>query len=65
MCILLPISDQVAECNSLRVPKIRSIFGVVGMLKLLAGEISEILSNNLSICECFHLHLNQELNFLI
>jgi len=42
----LPVSDQVAECNSLRVPKIRSIFGVVGMLKLLAGEISEILSNN-------------------
>lgn len=30
-------SDQVAESNSLRVPKIRSIFGVVGMLKLLAG----------------------------
>lgn len=33
----LLFSDQVAECNSLRVPKIRSIFGVVGVLKLLAG----------------------------
>lgn len=36
------VSDQVAECNSLRVPKIRSIFGVVGMLKLLAGHISKL-----------------------
>lgn len=30
--------DGVPECSSLRVPKIRSIFGVVGMLKLVAGK---------------------------
>ena len=33
------VSDQVSECKSLRVPKIHSISGVVGMLKLLAGSI--------------------------
>lgn len=40
--LLSLFSDQVAECNSLRVPKIRSIFGVVGMLKLLAGYYYKI-----------------------
>ncbi|XP_050226758.1 phosphoinositide phosphatase SAC7-like [Mercurialis annua] len=30
--------DGVPECNSLRVPKIRTIFGVVGMLRLVAGS---------------------------
>lgn len=48
---LFPLSDQVAECNSLRVPKIRSIFGVVGMLKLLAG-LSTWFSD-----QFLHLHL--------
>lgn len=28
---------EVPECSILRVPKIRTIFGVVGVLKLLAG----------------------------
>lgn len=28
---------EVPECSTLRVPKIRTIFGVVGVLKLLAG----------------------------
>jgi hypothetical protein len=36
---LLP-SDELPECNSVRVPKIQTIFGVVGMLKLLAGKTS-------------------------
>ncbi|KAL2522045.1 Phosphoinositide phosphatase SAC7 [Forsythia ovata] len=30
--------DEIPHCSSLRVPKIRTIFGVVGMLKLLAGS---------------------------
>ncbi|PON94379.1 Phosphoinositide phosphatase [Trema orientale] len=30
--------DELPESNSLRVPKIQTIFGVVGMLKLLAGS---------------------------
>ena len=29
--------DNVPECSSIRVPKIQTIFGVVGMLKLVAG----------------------------
>ncbi|CAA3005537.1 phosphoinositide phosphatase SAC6-like [Olea europaea subsp. europaea] len=32
------IIDEIPHCSSLRVPKIRTIFGVVGMLKLLAGS---------------------------
>ncbi|KAG6646248.1 phosphoinositide phosphatase SAC6 [Carya illinoinensis] len=30
--------DELPECNSVRVPRILTIFGVVGMLKLLAGS---------------------------
>lgn len=30
--------DDVPHCSTLRVPKIRTIFGVIGMLKLLAGS---------------------------
>jgi hypothetical protein len=30
--------DEVPECSSIRVPKIRIIFGVIGMLKLVAGK---------------------------
>jgi hypothetical protein len=30
--------DELPECSTVRVPKIRTIFGVVGMLKLLAGS---------------------------
>ncbi|KAJ8771100.1 hypothetical protein K2173_023425 [Erythroxylum novogranatense] len=32
------VIDGVPECNALRVPKIQTIFGVVGMLKLVAGS---------------------------
>ena len=35
--------DELPDCSTVRVPKIRTIFGVVGMLKLLAGK--NILSN--------------------
>ncbi|GLU19673.1 hypothetical protein SLE2022_359090 [Rubroshorea leprosula] len=34
----MKLIDEVPECSSIRVPKIRTIFGVVGMLKLLAGS---------------------------
>ncbi|KAK3005919.1 hypothetical protein RJ639_017792 [Escallonia herrerae] len=34
----LNLIDEIPHCTSLRVPKIRTIFGVVGMLKLLAGS---------------------------
>ncbi|KAF2291694.1 hypothetical protein GH714_028211 [Hevea brasiliensis] len=36
--------DGVPECSSLRVPKIRTIFGVVGMLKLVAGSYLIVIS---------------------
>lgn len=40
LIILFPYcSDEIPHCSSLRVPKIRTIFGVVGMLKLLAGQL--------------------------
>lgn len=37
-CVAL--TDELPECSTLRVPKIYTIFGVVGMLKLLAGQQS-------------------------
>ncbi|CAH2043013.1 unnamed protein product [Thlaspi arvense] len=47
---LFPLfSDHVAECNSLRVPKIRSIFGVVGTLKLLAGSYLVVVTESESV----------------
>ncbi|XP_042039090.1 phosphoinositide phosphatase SAC6-like isoform X2 [Salvia splendens] len=30
--------DEIPQCNTVRVPKIQTIYGVVGMLKLLAGS---------------------------
>lgn len=30
--------DEIPKHNALRVPKIQTIYGVVGMLKLLAGK---------------------------
>ncbi|KAK6258101.1 hypothetical protein SCA6_012575 [Theobroma cacao] len=34
----IKLIDGVPECSSVRVPKIQTIFGVVGMLKLVAGS---------------------------
>lgn len=34
----MSLIDEIPECTSVRVPKIQPIFGVVGVLKLLAGE---------------------------
>ncbi|KAI3462314.1 hypothetical protein Pfo_018977 [Paulownia fortunei] len=35
----MSLIDDIPQCNSLRVPKIQTIYGVVGMLKLLAGKL--------------------------
>ncbi|CDP01801.1 unnamed protein product [Coffea canephora] len=34
----IKLIDDIPQCTSLRVPKIQTIFGVVGLLKLLAGR---------------------------
>ncbi|KAK9038161.1 hypothetical protein V6N11_023047 [Hibiscus sabdariffa] len=34
----IKLVDAIPECSSVRVPKIQTIFGVVGMLKLVAGS---------------------------
>ncbi|XP_027076627.1 phosphoinositide phosphatase SAC7-like [Coffea eugenioides] len=34
----IKLIDDIPQCTSLRVPKIQTIFGVVGLLKLLAGS---------------------------
>ncbi|PHT55078.1 Phosphoinositide phosphatase SAC7 [Capsicum baccatum] len=36
----MKLIDEIPHCSSLRVPKIRAIFGVIGILKLLAGKES-------------------------
>ncbi|XP_051117496.1 phosphoinositide phosphatase SAC6 [Andrographis paniculata] len=45
--------DEIPLCNSLRVPKIRTIYGVVGMLKLLAGSYFIVITES----ECVGSHL--------
>ncbi|KAA8547585.1 hypothetical protein F0562_004014 [Nyssa sinensis] len=45
--------DDIPQCSSLRVPKIRTIFGVVGMLKLLAGSYLLVITER----ECFGSYL--------
>ncbi|OMO83409.1 hypothetical protein COLO4_22544 [Corchorus olitorius] len=34
----MKLVDEIPECSSIRVPKIQTIFGIVGMLKLVAGS---------------------------
>ncbi|CAK7355540.1 unnamed protein product [Dovyalis caffra] len=41
MCLI----DEVPECSSIRVPKIRTIFGVIGMLKLVAGSYLIVITD--------------------
>ncbi|XVF62285.1 hypothetical protein PTKIN_Ptkin08bG0205200 [Pterospermum kingtungense] len=41
----LKLIDNVPECSSLRVPKIQTIFGVVGMLKLVAGSYLIVITD--------------------
>lgn len=43
VCVCVWVSnsaEKLPESSSVRVPKIRTIFGVVGVLKLLAGDIA-------------------------
>lgn len=40
----MKLIDVVPECSSLRVPKIKTIFGVAGMLKLVAGSYLIVIS---------------------
>lgn len=37
--LLFCFTDDIPQCSSLRVPKIQTIYGVIGMLKLLAGKL--------------------------
>ena len=36
--LLFAAPDELPQSSSIRVPKIRTIFGVIGLLKLLAGD---------------------------
>jgi hypothetical protein len=40
------ITDEVPHCNSARVPKIQTVFGIVGMLKLLAGSYLLVITES-------------------
>ncbi|KAH0902894.1 hypothetical protein HID58_042397 [Brassica napus] len=50
----MKLIDQVSECKSLRVPKIHSISGVVGMLKLLAGSYLVVVTESERVLPCDH-----------
>uniref|UniRef100_A0A6N2LYW2 SAC domain-containing protein n=1 Tax=Salix viminalis TaxID=40686 RepID=A0A6N2LYW2_SALVM len=41
----MSLIDEVPECSSIRVPKIRIIFGVIGMLKLVAGSYLIVITD--------------------
>ncbi|KAG8660087.1 phosphoinositide phosphatase SAC6 isoform X1 [Manihot esculenta] len=45
----MKLIDGVPECSALRVPKIKTIFGVVGMLKLVAGSYLVVISEGESV----------------
>ncbi|KAK4792897.1 hypothetical protein SAY86_023332 [Trapa natans] len=41
----MKLIDMLPECSSLRVPKIRNVFGVIGMLKLIAGSYLIVITD--------------------
>ncbi|KAK4710092.1 hypothetical protein R3W88_004605 [Solanum pinnatisectum] len=45
----MKLIDEIPHCNSLRVPKIRTIFGVIGILKLLAGSYLLVITERESV----------------
>ncbi|XP_061354997.1 phosphoinositide phosphatase SAC6-like isoform X1 [Gastrolobium bilobum] len=45
----MKLIDEIPECSTLRVPKILTIFGVVGMLRLLAGSYLLIITERESV----------------
>ncbi|XVF16018.1 hypothetical protein REPUB_Repub09cG0205800 [Reevesia pubescens] len=49
----IKLIDNVPECSSVRVPKIQTIFGIVGMLKLVAGSYLIVITER----ECFGSYL--------
>lgn len=62
--------DEIPDCTTVRVPKIQTIYGVVGILKLLAGqnlklphsiscEIVYNLCNVIDMCICITINLGE------
>ncbi|KAM3250196.1 phosphoinositide phosphatase SAC6 [Capsicum chacoense] len=45
----MKLIDEIPHCSSLRVPKIRAIFGVIGILKLLAGSYLLVITDRESV----------------
>lgn len=45
----MKLIDEIPNCSSLRVPKIRTIFGVIGILKLLAGSYLLVVTERESV----------------
>lgn len=45
----MKLIDEIPHCSSLRVPKIRTIFGVIGILKLLAGSYLLVITERESV----------------
>ncbi|KAH0696335.1 hypothetical protein KY289_013817 [Solanum tuberosum] len=45
----MKLIDEIPHCSSLRVPKIRIIFGVIGILKLLAGSYLLVITERESV----------------
>ncbi|XP_059280908.1 phosphoinositide phosphatase SAC6-like [Lycium ferocissimum] len=45
----MKLIDEIPHCSSIRVPKIRTIFGVIGILKLLAGSYLLVITERESV----------------
>ncbi|KAG6403314.1 hypothetical protein SASPL_135531 [Salvia splendens] len=58
--------DEIPQCTKLRVPKIQTIYGVVGTLKLLAGKFCVAVNlpeySSQSVISCFSLPFDTYLN---
>ncbi|KAL8168325.1 hypothetical protein V2J09_009824 [Rumex salicifolius] len=48
----MKLIDEIPHCSSVRVPKIQTVYGVIGMLKLLAGKL--IYSNSITTFICIY-----------
>ncbi|KAI3519099.1 hypothetical protein L1887_08124 [Cichorium endivia] len=45
----MSLVDEVPHCTTVRVPKIQTVFGVIGMLKLLAGSYLLVITDRESV----------------
>ncbi|KGN48996.1 phosphoinositide phosphatase SAC7 isoform X2 [Cucumis sativus] len=45
----MKLIDELPQCSSIRVPKIRTIFGVIGLLKLVAGSYLIVITDRESV----------------